>query len=309
MASFNHIIKYLSGNASPEEAQQLDDWKQASIENEAYFNAIATTWNKSTHSKFRLPATEKQWAQFQSKYINPKPTKLITLRRLAIAASFIGITFLAYFLFNPLSTQHETKYAHSGNDTLIIRLTDASLITLYPNSTLSYPDGFSDSSRQIQLKGKAQFKVSHDAKRQFRVKADYCNVAVLGTIFEMEEKEKEVIVSVKKGVVRVSTAKQSIVITSNQAVRCQVNQEIERTTILASFEFVDTPLKTALEQLKAVFGIQYKLTNKQLENCTLSATISNESLSTILDVISTTLNLNYKIESNVITVSGSSCQY
>lgn len=72
-----------------------------------------------------------------------------------------------------------------------ITLSDGTVVQLNSGSKLVFPAKFSDSKREVFLKGEGYFEVAKDAKKPFIVKTDNINVKVLGTHFNISAYENE----------------------------------------------------------------------------------------------------------------------
>ena len=73
------------------------------------------------------------------------------------------------------------------------------------------------------------------------------------------------------------------------------------------FNFENATLKEITGQLQKAYGITIVITNKDLENCTLSSSFDNKPIEYIFDVLAMTLNIQYRIEHKTVYISGSSC--
>lgn len=146
-------------------------------------------------------------------------TKLMI--RLAAAAALIGAIVLAGIKLLPGTTRPTTEgtvvstlpkasapefkvVENKTKKTMQIKLSDGSLATLYPNSSLQYFPMFENNKRDLYLKGKAQFKVSKDPLRPFTVYAEGIATTALGTRFLVtEQQHKKVSVMLMEGMVKV----------------------------------------------------------------------------------------------------------
>ena len=74
----------------------------------------------------------------------------------------------------------------AANEMCTLSLPDGSRVVLNGNSTLSYsPDGFTSSSRALQLDGEAYFDVQTNPKVPFVISTPTVSVQVLGTAFNL----------------------------------------------------------------------------------------------------------------------------
>lgn len=93
------------------------------------------------------------------------------------------------------------------NATAEVTLSDGSIVAVNAGSRLTYPQSFSGKTREVELQGEAYFKVHHDAKHPFIVKANGISTKVLGTEFNVRSRSaKDTHVTLLQGSVLVSSA-------------------------------------------------------------------------------------------------------
>jgi len=131
----------------------------------------------------------------------------------AVAAAVITIILVVKWAF-PTSTKSqvdrramasETTISNTLSHIMMVKLGDSSLVGIYPGSSISYPDSFNTGGERIvQLRGKASFKVQHNANKPFRVIAMQIMTTDIGTEFCIDALQPNVIkVILKEGSVRV----------------------------------------------------------------------------------------------------------
>lgn len=112
----------------------------------------------------------------------------------AVAASLFFFISLAalwmYFASPPLEpstvpTQKWLTKATVNGTKLTFKLPDGSLVRLNANSSITFPEEFTDSLREVRLDGQAFFEVEKNPNAPFLVKTDLLNVEVLGTTFDV----------------------------------------------------------------------------------------------------------------------------
>jgi transmembrane sensor len=116
--------------------------------------------------------------------------RVIRLHRLkvAIAAAIIVLAGAGYWLKeNMAMTGRVQKEVVTTGKRKVIKLADGSVITVEPNSRLSYPNRFSGNTREVQLTGEAFFEVKHDEKHPFVIHSPSIKTTVLGTAFNIED--------------------------------------------------------------------------------------------------------------------------
>ena len=90
---------------------------------------------------------------------------------------------------------------------MTVKLADSSLVNIYPGSSISYSDSFNTGSeRLIQLKGKANFKIRHNASKPFQVVALQIKTTDIGTEFLIDAEQSNIVkLKLKEGSIRVET--------------------------------------------------------------------------------------------------------
>src|SRR5690606_18098805 len=130
----------------------------------------------------------------QKRTVNPTSRKKSTLATWAVAASFflaVGLTALWVYFSSPSrepsiipAQKWITKSTINGTK-LTFKLPDGSLVRLNANSSITFPENFTDSLREVRLDGQAFFEVEKNPAAPFLVKTDLLQVEVLGTSFDV----------------------------------------------------------------------------------------------------------------------------
>jgi len=197
------IIKFLSGQATVEEAQEILRWKNSSPENKRFFKEIEVAYNASeivlnpegfdssaalNRIKFKLQ---------RSKVVKFRKS---TFRQLvgyaATAVIAIGLTWFTqkHFLGKDeavLATQNYQSVETPSGAKSLITLEDGTKIWLNANSKLTYPTHFVDKKRIVDLDGEGYFEVAKDKSRPFEVKTSNLSIQVLGTVFNLKSYPEE----------------------------------------------------------------------------------------------------------------------
>lgn len=105
----------------------------------------------------------------------------------SMAALLIGFGGLFFYFkgdrsFSAASARHTLTNA-IADSILQVRLGDGSTVWLNTDASLTYPDRFTGSRREVHLEGNAFFEVAKDSLHPFVVTTDLCWVEVLGTSF------------------------------------------------------------------------------------------------------------------------------
>ncbi|MDR1202329.1 MAG: FecR domain-containing protein [Tannerellaceae bacterium] len=172
------LKRYITGDASQKEKEDIQQWIEASEENRKEFMRLRILYDISL-------AHEPEQTLPQS----GKPTKRIFLE-LAKIAAIICITFgSSYYFLGHLPEKEEevvmqTLHIPAGQRAELI-LTDGTKVWLNALTTLTFPNKFTKDSRRVYLDGEAYFDVSHNAGKIFTVNTNRYLVNVYGTEFNV----------------------------------------------------------------------------------------------------------------------------
>jgi transmembrane sensor len=96
------------------------------------------------------------------------------------------------------------NFSNTGKNAMVVQLKDKSVVFLLPRSSISYFQSSADAGRNINLSGKAYFKIARDPTRPFTVYANAIATTVLGTEFTVSTlMDGKVIIRLVKGKVKV----------------------------------------------------------------------------------------------------------
>lgn len=222
----------------------------------------------------------------------------------AVASSVLILLSIGLGLFEKNSDQQWLSYSTtSALDSL--QLSDGSKIYLSPNSTFSYPKIFDGEQRLVKLlKGNAFFKVYRNPQKPFIVLSQGLQTKVLGTSFNISITDRESVVTVHTGKVRVSHHDQSVNLTPLERVTYfyesdQLNESIVSSSVLMEWysediRIVQQPLAEVLHVIEKKFGVCFDVVDYD-SNKRLTMRISKDAtLQDVIDQINyiTSLNIN-----------------
>ncbi len=246
------LAKWLSGEISPEERTEFENSSQGQE-----FAEILSSIDKLSFPAYDVEAELRK--QKASQKVNTKVRSLTPIWRMAVAAVLVLSISLVYFLSRPNYEVFKTAYGERQT----ITLPDNSVVTLNVNSTLKYdPDDF-DTNRKLLLEGEAFFQVTKGA--YFEVDTDKGTVKVLGTSFNVIQRNDNLAVQVYTGVVRVNSRKVERTLEKGDGLRLEGNKTVKFWKIEVQeqpdwvtnniMELRDVPLQEAIESLTNSFGI------------------------------------------------------
>ncbi|MEC5144291.1 FecR domain-containing protein [Chitinophaga sp. 212800010-3] len=311
------LAKYLSGEASPEEAMAVDQWAGASRENRAVLDQAMKVWNStSNHPAWQLPGKPTLLSAIRMQQ-NKQRRPAVIMKWTAAAAMLLLAALATFYLIprnNPVKQVADWVVRDAGNNVLRDTLPDQSVAVIGSHSSIRYAPGFSGKNRQVYLSGNASFDVTSASTKPFLVNTGEVVVKVLGTSFDVSQQDSAIAINVRTGAVQVSGPDSVITLRAGestiylQADRRFMNpRQPAQSTGQRSFNFNNATLREVASALEKAYQVKVVFENKKLETCTMSSAFENKPLTFILDVVSITLNVRYRIDKNIVYISGNGC--
>ncbi|HEX3008137.1 MAG TPA: FecR domain-containing protein [Bacteroidales bacterium] len=185
------LIKYIQGDSTPEEKENVLLWIAESTENKEEFYRLKNLW--------ALIKVQEQGDEAQSEdvevFIRTLQAKKaerfrINAFRLMRYAAIVVIAFLAGKIVTrhpdalpPVVKYNEVKVA--AGQMAQLTLSDGTSVFINSCSSLKYPASFDARERKVMLKGEAFFTVAKNDQVPFVVETPLRSVKVLGTKFDV----------------------------------------------------------------------------------------------------------------------------
>jgi len=289
------ISKYLCGEATPDEAMQLEEWKQNSTENQLYFDNMQQAFLMVSNVEWSAPNKKASWQKFNAK---PKPsTKIGWIYGLA-AALVVGLLAVVF-----LMKDDKLPLELIANESSVTQsLSDQSEVTLQANSKITYADGFGTEHRKLKLSGKGKFTVTHNDNLPFIIESNGVFIEDLGTVFSVESlpESDTVYVVVNEGIVRLYDEHGSeIIIKAGEKawyIRSQKTIITDLETKVLKFDFKDTRLVEVVDLLEKTYQIDVQLSPESIGECKITTQFFDEEVATIITVIAETLGFKYEYQ-------------
>jgi transmembrane sensor len=301
------LISYLLGEASPGQAAQVNEWREQDKAHNARYEQFKIIWETSHELKFngevdaqaslqRLKQKAADAEAHHVKIVALNPVKL-WLKIAAAVIILIGVMWIYFSLHSVRQVQFATT-----REVRVDTLSDGSVITLNKATILDYPEKFTGKQRNVTLaKGEAFFSVAHNKAMPFVISTGGATIRVVGTSFNVKNKDDNVEVIVETGIVQVSRNGNTVLLRPGEKVLVQQNVPAlvkENTpdhlyTYYRSKEFVadNTPLWRMVQVLNEAYDSNIVIGKKELNDLPLNTTFKNESLDDILEVISHTFKI------------------
>lgn len=208
--------------------------------------------------------------------------------------------------YNSLLTPKGGKYR--------LTLSDGTEVWLNANSSIKYPVRFTDSTREVFLKGEAFFDVEHNGK-PFIVNTAETDIRVLGTSFNVfaYQNEPYTATTLVEGSIKLSTGNaEKILVPMEQASVYKkqseilvetVNTEIYTSWVDGKIEFEEERLEAVMRRLARLYDFEFEFEENELKDFHFTARIDNtQPISNILSMLEMTTDVNFKLKNNTIII-------
>ena len=292
----NYLAKWLNNELTEIELKEFE-----SSEEYATYKKIMDSSDAMEEPTFNKDKTwehiKEQQAKQQPKVVSMSPFKSF----LRIAAVVAVLLTGSYFYLNSLDQSVSTQYAQSKE----VLLPDNSEIILNAASKLTYSKKNWKKERNISLKGEAFFKVAKGKK--FTVATDLGTVTVLGTQFNVENRDGYFEVTCYEGLVSVNfngeeqqlPAGNSFLAINGNVVKDKAPINGQPSWITKESSFKSIPLKYVLDEFQRQHNITIELKNIDTTQL-FTGTFSNTNKELALKSISVPLQIKFKLEGNKV---------
>lgn len=330
------IRKYIWKNPSIIE-DLFPDHEWQSHEKDAHQVAPSTKMAQHIHDEIN-----KETQQQENKSNNKRHLKQFTYYAAASVLLLLSLGIWLWIKPAPytampiLVQQHEE--ADSKQDTTWISLTnkktstqthtlpDRSTVRLFAQSTIRYPQHFTDHNREIYLDGKAYFSVKKDPSRPFSVYASGTKTTALGTSFTIDTRSRSTYTSVQlhtgkvvvAAVAALPTFKNIILKNIGESLSFDANMQIiahqmgtvkkeaktstpmENKQNRSLVQLNNIPLPEVFVTLQATYDIAIKIDDQEISKIQYTGSIDpqRETIQDVLAVICLINNLRYVQESD-----------
>jgi ferric-dicitrate binding protein FerR (iron transport regulator) len=192
-----------------------------------------------------------------------------------------------------------------------LALSDGSHIVLNTGSEVKYPEKFGSDRREVYFWGEAFFEIASDPTRPFVIETGDARIKVLGTSFNVKAYPAtgvtEVVVNTGTvlfyyvdndnnilGQVILHKGDKGIYNRATHKLARMVNKDLNviswKTNVLV---FNETSLGEVMEVVGKKYGVNFHMESSELSRLKLTATFDNESLDSVLEVLSLVHKLQF----------------
>ena len=313
------LISYILQEVSDEQARLVTEWRTADAANEQRFNQFKMIWDSSKNFKADPDIDAHASLQKVKQRADEQKTsqaKVVSLHNrygwLKIAAAvlfFAGGSWLYYNQFMNHQVQFETP-GIVKTDTL----PDGSRVTLNKYALLRYPEKFTGDQRNVTLvKGEGFFNITPNKAKPFIITTGKTTIRVVGTSFNVKNKNGLIEVIVETGIVQVTNSWNKVMIALKPGEMALVNPQTGKMIKLKTpdnlyayfrsdeFVFKNVTLYRLVQSLNEAYDSHIIIDKSVSKNQIMTGSLkTKDPLDVILNVISIVLKIKVEKTSNLI---------
>jgi len=291
--NFDILIHYLSGEATPEEALYVEDWRNADPAHAAFFDELAVAWHDDL--SYRKPDIVRMWQDFQDRNTTGRialPTR--KKRRLMVwsaAAVLLLLTATAGFVF--LFHKPEPLRFYASDRITQIILPDSTRVDLHPSAVLSYIEN-AKTGRRLTLKGDATFEIVRHQSPLVAELENGLHIKDIGTRFHIIQKNKTAEVTVYSGKVAAYFQSDTVYASARQIITVDAgSKSLQQEDMKGRFSFKDEPVSDIVQQLSGHFHTSIFIKDSTIAAQRITITANAETFDTWMQILSAQLETNY----------------
>ncbi len=240
-----------------------------------------------------------------------KDRRLLFYRRKLLAACLVLVMALSAWLLIGMRSSM-VEYATDFGEWKSITLPDGSMVKLNANSTLRTRKNWKNQEvRKVWLEGEAFFTVTkkNEGTLKFQVITDELTVEVLGTEFNVRNRQGETTVVLEEGSVRLDLQGEEAMMVPGEIVKFKGStREIVRETTETAPDMTswkndvlvmeDTPVSQILQKVEEIYGVEVLIGNEAIKQERLTIGIPMKELDVVVPILEKSLEVKINRESS-----------
>jgi transmembrane sensor len=309
------IVRFLSGEASPNEIKLLKDWIAQAPAHQVYFESFEKTY-------YSIPTTERSfdtgeaWELVQNKMQGKgRVIEWSNWRTWAAASVLVLIGLVSwFFIFN----EDQTAFV-SGNKRLEQIIPNGTRLTLDIASCANYAED--DNAAWIELTGDGYFDVADSSKKEFFVKTEEVLIKDIGTAFYVRNRPDEdtMFFSVDEGsIICYAGRTDSLLLKKGErGYYCRSGRKLghslqpvnlnEASFATGVLVFDQCPMREVVQQLQCYYQTSIQVEDLKMLDCSISVAFNQQPIEEVLEIIGITLGWKYERSGQGWILRGSPC--
>ena len=272
------LIKFIDGQASPEETAMILAWLKDSPDNQALYFQVKDIFDQQLAAKITAADADQSWQQVL-KRLPVAEHRLSPVKQagwLKYAAAILVLIVAggagAYWLMRPGTRPAPLVTLVSKKASVqTVLLPDSTRIWVKPGGSLKMRDVKEESEREVWLEGSAYFEVVKKAEQPFMVHVPDMTVTVLGTSFTVNDDKRHTAVMVNTGLIKATAFNKELLlhpgergtVVDSQIRMDHINPQLYAAWKDGDYKFENTTIDEIKELLHANYGYEVDILQPQ----------------------------------------------
>jgi len=317
--------RYIANRANEDEVRRLSGWIKNDLNISTYLEQQIKVSSSDIDRDVQLRMLKNIQAELfttddhevKSRRYNEVRIRLIKWMR--VAALFLLPLLTAagmyFYMARDKTTQAPLIISVERGQKANITLPDGSKAWLNSQSKLTYTADFNVKTRELQLDGEAYFEVAHNAKKPFIVRSKDMAVEALGTCFGVKAYNEDHLISsiLMRGKVRVTTPDgETILLPNDRVMYDKITHKKTQSKVTNATDFtgwIHNELRFENESLgeiattiQRIYNVKIIFNSELLKNLRYTGTVNNNSLESVLNIITLTSPVSFQINKQQVTL-------
>ena len=321
---YHHLlVKLFAKEISENEILILKTWLESDPENYIIFNEENELWQATgVHINHETFNTDDSWKNLSVRVgigtdkikplTLPKRNNFLFLIAAASVAFAIGIGGILLWIAEKTSSQQlaaaTTTFATLKGEKAHLYLSDSTEVILNSESKLEYNGQYNLKSRNVKFTGEAFFNVKTNPDKPFVVQLNGINVSATGTRFNISSyaDDDRIETTLEQGKIQVSikgmedmhlkSGQQVVYFVSTKEVQLhEINIDTYSSWKENKLRFIEAPLEEVLRRIGRKYNATFRIINPELMKLKITATILDEPIDEVMEMLSTISPLKYTI--------------
>ncbi|MBS0030083.1 FecR family protein [Chitinophaga sp. 22321] len=270
------LIKFIDGQASPEETAMVLVWLKASPDNQALYFQVKDIFDQQLAAKITAEDADQSWQQVLKRLPAADqrrlPVKHGSWLKYAAAVLVLLLAGGAYLFTrnDPRPAALVTLVSKKASVQTVL-LADSTRIWVKPGGSVKMRDVKEEGEREVWLEGSAYFEVVKKAEKPFMVHVPDMTVTVLGTSFTVNEDKRHTAVMVNTGLIKATAFNRELLlhpgergmVVDSQIQLDHVNPQLYAAWKDGDYKFEHTSVNEIAELLRANYGYEVEILQPQ----------------------------------------------
>ncbi len=313
------IAKFLSGETTPAESEELTRWIDESSANKKLFDTNKRIWEKSpVYFSSSEIFSDQRKVKDQIIQRLSKPEEQVSLSvwmyRVAAILAFPIMLGIGWYLGsgrNNAETAMCEVTAPKGQISKCV-LADGTQVWLNAGTTITYDPTLKGNYREVKLDGEAYFRVSKNKHKPFVVTTKQAQIKVLGTVFNLKaySGEDKVETTLEEGSVefslngsnadpiKIKPGEQVVYnISENKITQEKVDIYLQTAWKDGKYVFKDADLQTIIKELERLYDVRIHLKDDSLMHLRFRGMFEyDQNIFSALETLEETTNMKYRMD-------------